>query len=137
MDADVVIVGAGFAGIYAAWRLAHDNLRVVVIDASSEIGGNLRGRHWNGYWLDNGTQFLDCRTTVGEIFFLDILGENTLILDNTEWASVTDNTWTYGFEMPDLSTMSTRICRQSLAELRHLRKDGTSWEKRGGGDGLP
>jgi monoamine oxidase len=38
-DFDVIIVGAGAAGIAAAHRLARDNVRVVIIEARDRLGG--------------------------------------------------------------------------------------------------
>ena len=40
VDYDVIVVGAGFAGIYATHKLRDDlNLRVLTIDAAGDIGG--------------------------------------------------------------------------------------------------
>ena len=52
---DVTVVGAGFNGIYTSWRLARDGISVALIDSSDQIGGVLRGKFWNSYWLDLGT----------------------------------------------------------------------------------
>ncbi|MGE4425048.1 MAG: flavin-containing monooxygenase [Solirubrobacteraceae bacterium] len=43
---DVVVVGAGFTGLYALHRLRQAGLSVVVLDAAPEIGGTW---YWNGY----------------------------------------------------------------------------------------
>lgn len=43
---DVAIVGAGFAGIYAVWRLRRDGLKVVVFEAGDDVGGTW---YWNRY----------------------------------------------------------------------------------------
>jgi monoamine oxidase len=49
-DADVCIVGAGFAGMSAAWRLQQQRLSVVVMEARDRVGG----RTWTEY-LQDGT----------------------------------------------------------------------------------
>jgi cyclohexanone monooxygenase len=46
LDFDVVIVGAGFCGLYALWRLRGEGFRVRVVDASAGNGGVW---HWNAY----------------------------------------------------------------------------------------
>lgn len=40
-EADVIIIGAGLAGLHAAWMLEQAGLRVVVIEGSNRIGGRL------------------------------------------------------------------------------------------------
>lgn len=40
MDHDVLIVGGGISGLYAAWRLmTTTSLRVAVVEASERFGG--------------------------------------------------------------------------------------------------
>jgi monoamine oxidase len=50
LDADVCVVGAGFAGMSAAWRLREAGKEVVVLEARDRVGG----RTWTVY-LDDGT----------------------------------------------------------------------------------
>ena len=45
-DADVIVVGAGFAGLYQLQRLRALGLRVVLLEAGSDLGGVW---HWNCY----------------------------------------------------------------------------------------
>jgi protoporphyrinogen oxidase len=53
---DVVIIGAGVAGLAAARRLAIAGREVCVIDASDEIGGRIRTDQVDGLLLDRGFQ---------------------------------------------------------------------------------
>jgi monoamine oxidase len=41
LEADVCVVGAGFAGLTAAWRLRQAGLGVVVLEARSRVGGRV------------------------------------------------------------------------------------------------
>ena len=43
---DVVVVGAGFAGMYAIWKLRQSGLNLKVIEAGSDVGGTW---YWNRY----------------------------------------------------------------------------------------
>lgn len=43
---DVVVVGAGFAGLYLLYRLRKQGLNVQVLEAGAEVGGTW---HWNRY----------------------------------------------------------------------------------------
>lgn len=45
-ELDVVVVGAGFAGLYLLYRLRKQGLRVRVLEVGSDIGGTW---HWNRY----------------------------------------------------------------------------------------
>jgi monoamine oxidase len=47
-SADVIIVGAGVAGLYTAWRLKGLGLKVLLLEASGEIGGRLRSVEADG-----------------------------------------------------------------------------------------
>ncbi|MEM8766388.1 MAG: NAD(P)/FAD-dependent oxidoreductase [Pseudomonadota bacterium] len=43
---DVVVVGAGFAGMYAIWKFGQAGLKLRVIEAGSDVGGTW---YWNRY----------------------------------------------------------------------------------------
>ena len=43
---DVVVVGAGFAGLYAIWKLRQSGMRLRAIEAGSDVGGTW---YWNRY----------------------------------------------------------------------------------------
>jgi monoamine oxidase len=51
LESDVCVVGAGFAGLSAAWRLHEAGKEVVVLEARDRVGG----RSWTEY-LSDGTQ---------------------------------------------------------------------------------
>lgn len=55
---DVVVVGAGLAGLTAARHLADSGLTVEVVEAKSEVGGRVRSEAKNGFVLDRGFQVL-------------------------------------------------------------------------------
>lgn len=56
--ADVVVVGAGLAGLVAALRLVEDGRDVVVLEASDGVGGRVRTDEVDGFLLDRGFQVL-------------------------------------------------------------------------------
>jgi phytoene dehydrogenase-like protein len=56
--ADVVVVGAGLAGLVAARRLADAGLGVAVLDADDRVGGRVRTDLLDGFRLDAGFQLV-------------------------------------------------------------------------------
>jgi phytoene dehydrogenase-like protein len=57
-SADVVIVGAGLAGLVAARVLEHHGLSPVILEASDDVGGRVRSDEVDGFILDRGFQVL-------------------------------------------------------------------------------
>ncbi|MDT2017636.1 MAG: NAD(P)-binding protein [Planktomarina sp.] len=123
---DVIIGGAGFAGIYAAWRLAKSGCSVALLEAENGIGGNLNSRQWGKFWLDNGTHNFDMRTKLGNDFFQDIMGDDLQIWTEPYWASTMNKSWSHGFEMPDLSKENPTLAAQALTELQKIKKEWRS-----------
>ncbi len=58
-DADVIVVGAGLAGLRAAHVLNDAGRRVVLVDSSSRVGGRLASREVDGHVLDRGFQLIN------------------------------------------------------------------------------
>lgn len=61
-DADVLIIGAGIAGLVVAHDLARAGHRVVVIESASEVGGLLRRGTVAGVTIDMGAESFATRT---------------------------------------------------------------------------
>ena len=55
-SADVVVVGAGIAGLSAAHHLAEAGVDVVVVEASDRVGGRMQTDEVDGFLLDRGFQ---------------------------------------------------------------------------------
>lgn len=58
-DADVVVIGAGVAGLRAAAVLHEAGAEVVVIERSDAVGGRVRSDDVDGYVVDRGFQVLN------------------------------------------------------------------------------
>jgi phytoene dehydrogenase-like protein len=57
--ADVVVVGAGLAGLACARRLIQQQVDVVVLEAADAVGGRVRTDRIDGFLLDRGFQLLN------------------------------------------------------------------------------
>lgn len=58
-DHDVVVIGAGLAGLRAAWRLADAGREVTVLEAADEVGGRETSRVVDGFRIDRGFHVLN------------------------------------------------------------------------------
>ena len=58
-DADVLVVGAGLAGLRAAQILNNSGLRVILFDRDDHVGGRLASRTMSGFTLDRGFQLIN------------------------------------------------------------------------------
>ncbi|MEE2815806.1 MAG: FAD-dependent oxidoreductase, partial [Actinomycetota bacterium] len=59
VDHDVIVIGAGLAGLRAATVLAEAGLDTVVLEASDDVGGRQRTDVVDGFRLDRGFQVLN------------------------------------------------------------------------------
>lgn len=57
-DNQVIVVGAGIAGLTAAYHLQENGVDVNVLEASSRVDGRIVTDFVDGYIIDGGAQFL-------------------------------------------------------------------------------
>ena len=60
---DVLVIGAGMAGLTAAAELQRAGCRVLVLDKGRGVGGRLASRRIGGATFDHGAQFITARTS--------------------------------------------------------------------------
>jgi len=58
-ESDVIVIGAGLAGLAAALDLAAVGLKVTVLESNDEVGGRMRTDNVDGLQLDHGFQLLN------------------------------------------------------------------------------
>jgi phytoene dehydrogenase-like protein len=56
VSADVVVIGAGLAGLAAARELSIHGVHVIVLEASDQVGGRVKTDHIDGITMDHGFQ---------------------------------------------------------------------------------
>src|SRR4051794_1403592 len=55
---DVIVIGAGIAGLSARQRLAAAGLNVLVLEARERVGGRIFTQHHDGYPVELGAEFV-------------------------------------------------------------------------------
>ena len=58
MDSDVIIIGAGLAGLSCARSLTAADIPFIILEADQRIGGRLKTDQFDGFLLDHGFQVL-------------------------------------------------------------------------------
>lgn len=53
---DVIVIGAGIAGLTAAKHIAAAGKKVTIVEASDDVGGRVRSDYIDGFILDRGFQ---------------------------------------------------------------------------------
>jgi len=79
---DVLIVGAGMAGLMAAHSLAQQHVHVLVVEKNKRVGGRLATAAINGGLADTGAQFITVRNPQFRTFMERWLDEGLVF----EWA---------------------------------------------------
>ncbi len=61
MNPNVIVLGAGLAGLAAARKMRSAGLKVAVLEKSRGLGGRAATRRWEGFPVDHGAQFFTVR----------------------------------------------------------------------------
>ena len=77
--ADVVVIGAGPAGLTAAYALAKHGLSATILEADSQVGGLSRTVNYQGYRFDIGGHRFFSKVPLINTVWQEILGEHFLL----------------------------------------------------------
>ena len=91
-EPDVAIVGAGIAGLTAAWRLRQAGVAAKVFEAQSRVGGrmlSLRDHFANGQVIELGGELID----TGHVRIRKLADELGLVLDDLLAGETATDTW--------------------------------------------
>jgi oxygen-dependent protoporphyrinogen oxidase len=97
----VIVVGAGIAGLTAAYQLSKFGVDVRVLEAAQQIGGRMITDTINGYVIDSGAQFLSSAFPI----IKDLITETGLARDfikTSPWAAIRRNGAIHRFRYDDV-----------------------------------
>jgi protoporphyrinogen oxidase len=78
MSKNIVIIGAGPAGLTAAYELARHGETSTIVEQDAAVGGLSRTEEYKGYLFDIGGHRFYTKVSLVEQIWLEVLGENLL-----------------------------------------------------------
>ena len=95
-DADVLVIGAGAAGLAAARVLAEQGLRVIVVEARDRVGGRIYTESVNGVLVEHGAEFIHGRvpelwSVVKEAGLETVERDGAMLSEETRGAGLTQD----------------------------------------------
>lgn len=111
MDTDVIVIGAGLAGLQCARRLQRNGHRVTVLEASDAVGGRVRTDVIDGFRCDRGFQVLNpAYPAVQDWIDVDSLGLQEFGVGAVIRTSTTTTTLAHPLRHPEhaLATLGSR-----------------------------
>ena len=103
---DVIVIGAGMAGLTCARQLKQSGLDVTIVEKSAGVGGRMATRRLQGTWVDHGAQLLSTKSD-GFSGFVRKLQEKGII---QEWTRDVYQLSAAGLFPPDADKRHTRYC---------------------------
>jgi hypothetical protein len=91
-DVEVLIIGAGVAGLMAAATLQKQGISPLVVDKSRSVGGRLATRRIGPGRADHGAQFFTVRSPDFERFVYDWMSDGLVFRWSTGWSNGSLNT---------------------------------------------
>ncbi len=89
-DAQVIVIGAGIAGLTAAWQLKKAGVQVLVLEAEPLVGGRMQSIQVDDALIDCGAQFLSSAYSVIPKLIKE-MGLTDQLIPTTPWAGLVNN----------------------------------------------
>ncbi|MCY7332557.1 MAG: FAD-dependent oxidoreductase [Pseudanabaena sp. CAN_BIN31] len=103
---DVIVIGAGMAGLTCAQQLKQAGLDVTIVEKSAGVGGRMATRRLQGTWVDHGAQLISAKSdNFGR--FVRKLQEKGLV---QEWTRNVYKLSASGLVPPDADARHPRYC---------------------------
>lgn len=118
MDTDVIVIGAGLAGLQCARRLQRDGHRVTVLESADAVGGRVRTDIIDGFRCDRGFQVLNpAYPAVQDWIDVDALGLQNFGVGATIRTSRTSTTLAHPLRHPQQALATLRSRHTPVSDL--------------------
>ncbi|TYQ27109.1 NAD(P)/FAD-dependent oxidoreductase [Pseudanabaena sp. UWO310] len=103
---DVIVIGAGIAGITCAQQLKQAGLDITIVEKSAGVGGRMATRRLQGTWVDHGAQLISVKSdSFGR--FVRKLQDRGIV---QEWTRDVYQLSASGLIAPEADARHTRYC---------------------------
>ncbi|MCM8782045.1 MAG: FAD-dependent oxidoreductase [Candidatus Omnitrophica bacterium] len=109
----VIILGAGLAGLSAAWHLKKRGIEYLVFEKEGNIGGLCRSKHINGFTFDLGGHLLHFKHRYVFDLLKDLLGNNLAQHRRDSWVYSHGKYIPYPFQA-NLSALPSAVVKDCL-----------------------
>jgi monoamine oxidase len=128
-DIEVLIVGAGIAGLYAGWCLAHADVPFHIVEADSKTGGRIQSRPEHksklGLVLDEGANLINSTDRIA-IALMDRFGINYVRRLKTGSESMH---YFYRGQHLEQAAFDKALLADSPAAIEHILNDQMQWQR--------
>ncbi|MCK7482030.1 MAG: FAD-dependent oxidoreductase [Candidatus Moduliflexus flocculans] len=127
LNTDILIAGAGMAGLLAATDLQSSGFHPLVVDKGRGVGGRLASRRIGSATFDHGAQFITARTPR----FAALLSEWQGLGLVTEWYRGTNAQHIHWRGMPSMTAIPKHLAKSLNVRLEMkmtaLKQEGSHW----------
>ena len=139
----IIILGAGLAGLSAAWHLQKKGIECLVLEKENEVGGLCRSKNINGFTFDYSGHLLHFRHKYTFNFVRNLLGGNLVRHKRNSWVYSHNRYIPYPFQanLHKLPSSAAKECLSGFIQAsknNHCKKNGNflSWINQTFGEGI-
>ncbi len=124
----IFILGAGLAGLSAAWHLQRRNIDCQILEKEGEAGGLCRSKNIDGFTFDYDGHLLHFKHTYTFNLIKSLLGSNLVEHQRSAWINSYGRYSRYPFQA-NLYGLSLPIIKECLLGFIRASKNGQLWKE--------
>ncbi len=124
----IIILGAGLAGLSAAWHLQRKGIDCLVFEKESEVGGLCRSKQINGFTFDCSGHLLHFRHRYAFNFIKGLLGNNLVEHQRNALIYSFGRYTSYPFQA-NLYGLPSSVVKECLLGFLEVAQNGHSYKK--------